>query len=72
MLPRRRDAGTAMFGTGKLGGLLHVRDVGDRMKRGLRAAGLRQSRSGMPMALALSARLSVTPQPGNTTRRPTR
>ena len=28
---------------------------------------LRQSNSGMPMALALSARLPVTPEPGNTT-----
>jgi hypothetical protein len=28
---------------------------------------LRQSKSGMPIALALSARLSVTPEPGNTT-----
>ena len=28
---------------------------------------LRQSNSGMPIALALSARLSVTPEPGNTT-----
>src|SRR6185295_12604748 len=28
---------------------------------------LRKSNSGMPIALALSARLSVTPEPGNTT-----
>ena len=28
---------------------------------------LRQSNSGMPIALALSARFSVTPEPGNTT-----
>src|SRR5262245_12964405 len=50
------------------GSLRRIAGRGERGKSGAYAPpALRQSNSGMPIALALSARLSVTPEPGNTT-----